>query len=473
MKGSQDKTIKRVLDTVRNTIREKKLLSGGEQVWVAVSGGPDSVALLDILHSLRDELGIFIRVMHINHHTRGAESDADERFTRTRAAMYGYQTAIRDIKMEQFSEEKARSEREEIFSQIIKDFGGVVATGHTADDTVETFLFNLLRGTGIDGLSGIPPKRDFYIRPLIDLFREDILAYLHSRELTFRTDHTNLLPTFFRNKIRLELIPYLEKFNPHTREHIYTAVSLIQEQKQFLKGVGREIIAQNILFSSGQFLLFEGKMLSLGKLFFGETLKFVFEHFGIGLQGFTSAFVRSIWGNISAGNNLLVLTKKGAYALTLEVKKELALFSFLPTCFQMEEPVSHIPNSVPIPYNLGSILFKPAKRGAVKSSDDECTVFLSLPPDAKLTVRTPKKGETFLPLGLGGYKKVSSYLKVRFDFSSLRRYVPAVFFNDKLAWVPGGGISELFKITDSTENILRLEIRGPLADLIRSIHSPK
>jgi len=473
VRGSQNKTIRRVLDTVRNTIQEKRLLSGGEQVWIAVSGGPDSVALLDILHSLKDELGIFIRVIHINHHTRGGDSDADERFTRTIAAMYGYQTAIRDIEMKRFSEEKARLEREEIFSQIIRDFGGVVATGHTADDAVETFIFNLLRGTGIDGLSGIPPKRGFYIRPLIDLFREDILAYLHSRQLNFRTDHTNLFPSFSRNRIRLELIPYLEKFNPHTREHIYTAVSLIQEQKQFLKGVSREIIAQNTLLSSEQFLLFEEEILSLGRLFFGEILKFALQHFGIGLKGFTSAFVRSTWRNLSGRSNLLVLTKRGEYALTLEVKKELVLFSFLPSCFQMEELVSHIPNSVSIPCNLGTILLEPAKRGAERFSDDECTVFLSFPPNTKVTVRTPKKGETFLPLGLEGYKKVSSYLKTRFNFSSLRRYIPAVFFNDKLAWIPGGGISGLFKITDSTENTICLRISGPLADLIRLTRLPK
>jgi len=188
------------------------LLPADKTVMVALSGGADSTALL---HALI-EVNVSPEACHVNHKLRGEASDRDEQFVRGMCSRLGVELHVRTIdvkalqKKHQSLEEAARDARYACFAEFT---GSVIATAHTADDNTETVLFNLTRGTGLRGLCGIPPARDNIIRPLIDVTRDEIIAFLKARNINYVTDETNLSDEFTRNYIRNNVVPLLEKVN--------------------------------------------------------------------------------------------------------------------------------------------------------------------------------------------------------------------------------------------------------------------
>jgi tRNA(Ile)-lysidine synthase len=190
------------------------LLEPGKPILVALSGGADSVCLLHVLLDLK----IRLEACHVNHKLRGEASDNDEQFVRELCAKLGIKLHVREIdvkarqKKHQSLEEAAREARYAYFEEI--GANSLIATAHTADDNVETVLLNLVRGTGLRGLCGIPPVRGNIIRPLIEVTREEVEAYLKEKGVEFITDETNFSDEFTRNNLRLNVIPLLEKINP-------------------------------------------------------------------------------------------------------------------------------------------------------------------------------------------------------------------------------------------------------------------
>jgi len=207
----------RVLDT----IRRRGWLHGGEVVLVAVSGGADSVALLDVLFSLRDALRLSIEVAHVHHGLR-AEADADAEFVRRLAASLGApfhleRVAVRrEPPWEGLEAEARRARHAALLARAAAVGAHRVAMGHTADDQAETVLMRLLEGAGPRGLAGIAPGRGLVIRPLLEVRRRDIAAHLASRELGWVEDASNRDTRFLRSRLRHDVIPFLEgAFGPH------------------------------------------------------------------------------------------------------------------------------------------------------------------------------------------------------------------------------------------------------------------
>lgn len=201
------------------TIRRYRLLEAGERVGVAVSGGADSVALLRILEGLRDKLGISLCVLHFNHQLRGAESDADEAFVRALAQTSSLQcfSARQNVAVEAKRhgwnlEDAGRRLRYEFFSRIAQETGASkIATAHTADDQAETVLARIIRGAGLKGIGSIQPKREFIIRPLLDVRRQELREYLAERGQGWREDASNQDLRQLRARLRHQFLPRLEK----------------------------------------------------------------------------------------------------------------------------------------------------------------------------------------------------------------------------------------------------------------------
>ncbi len=234
-------------DKVLNTIKKYDMLKDANSVTVAISGGADSVCLLHILYSLKDELGITLRAAHLNHNLRGEESDRDEQFVRRLCEKFDIPLTVgsADIK----TEAEKRGESIELAARNIryeflkKNWAGVVATAHTASDNLETVIYNTTRGSGTRGVAGIPPKRDIYIRPLIECTREEVEKYLCKNGLDFVTDSSNLTDEYSRNFIRHNIVPALKQINPSVEQTVASASESIREDGDFIDGMALKIYA--------------------------------------------------------------------------------------------------------------------------------------------------------------------------------------------------------------------------------------
>ncbi len=220
--------------------------SAAEPIVVALSGGADSVSLLGILKELESELGISVCACHLNHGLRGKESDSDEQFCVNLCRTLGVPLKVARVNVNEMLlphesvEQAARRIRYDFFSDCLKKFKAkILATAHTASDNAETVLFNLTRGTGIAGLCGIPPVRPLgdnrVIRPLIYCTRCDVEERLAELSQNYVTDRTNLSDEYSRNKIRLNVIPELEKINPSLQTVISRMSGILREDNAFLE----------------------------------------------------------------------------------------------------------------------------------------------------------------------------------------------------------------------------------------------
>jgi tRNA(Ile)-lysidine synthase len=234
----------------RHEVREQSFFHAGERVGVAVSGGADSILLLDFLAEFARAEGLALAAVHFNHHLRGKESDEDERFVAGRAKELSIEFLRGEADVARAASEKrgnleaaARELRYRYFNSLL-DHGRLdkLATAHTANDQAETVLLKLLRGAGTRGLAGIfPVLEGKIVRPFLGLTRREITAELDRRKLAYREDRTNLLPTLRRNKIRLELIPWLEKeFNPQIVPLLAELAERSREDEEVLEQAARE-----------------------------------------------------------------------------------------------------------------------------------------------------------------------------------------------------------------------------------------
>lgn len=202
-------------------LRQYSLFSQGDRIAVGVSGGADSVALLRFLAALRPKFGWDLVVCHIHHGLRGAEADRDEHFVRALAEQLGLPCAVSRIDAAALAlrdhisvEEAGRMARYAFFAQMAGE-GGRIATAHTLDDSIETVLMNLVRGTGLRGLCGIPRIRGNIVRPLLDCTRAEVEGYLGTLGQPYCTDSTNLTDDYTRNRIRHDILPRLCALNPN------------------------------------------------------------------------------------------------------------------------------------------------------------------------------------------------------------------------------------------------------------------
>ena len=204
-------------DNILRYLRENELIAPGATLVCAVSGGKDSVCLLHVMLSLQKELSITVEAAHLNHQLRSAESDRDEAFVRNLCDSLGVRLTVsradvlsRCKQTGESVEEAARVLRYQFFESL----GKPVATAHTQDDNLETVLLNLVRGTALRGLCGIPPKRGRIIRPMLCVSRAEVTAYLEQHALSHVEDSSNASSLPLRNRLRHEVVPLLARENP-------------------------------------------------------------------------------------------------------------------------------------------------------------------------------------------------------------------------------------------------------------------
>lgn len=241
-----------ILKKAEQTIQEFNMLKCDDRVIVAVSGGPDSVALLEVLNKLKKKWHLFLHIAHLNHMLRKDESDNDDAFVKELAKKLKLPITCKSIEVRDFAreaklslEEAAREARYNFLLNLARENRAPkIALGHNQDDQAETVLMRFLRGSGLSGLRGIPAKREMdgciIIRPLIRVRRSEILNFLSARNLPFRTDSSNLKNLYFRNRVRNTLLPSLEKnFNPNIKTLLVNFAANISEDFDFLEKMGQ------------------------------------------------------------------------------------------------------------------------------------------------------------------------------------------------------------------------------------------
>ncbi len=228
-----------LLGKIIEFIKNWHLLNGGEGVLLALSGGPDSVFMTEMFSDLSRIFNLRFECVHINHGIRGEEAQRDEEFVREYCLKKGYNLVVRRIsgikEGESGVEERARKKRYDILEKVRKERKlDLIATAHTLDDCIETVLFNLIRGAGISGISGIPPRYGNIIRPILSIERDEIERYLGERRIAYVIDSTNMDTRYTRNYIR-KILPLFANINPDFKKHIFQTAIILRGAAQWSK----------------------------------------------------------------------------------------------------------------------------------------------------------------------------------------------------------------------------------------------
>lgn len=252
-----------MIKNIQNFAFRKQFWKEGDKIIIAVSGGPDSVCLLDILATLAPKYNLKLHIAHVNYGLRGKDSDSDEKYVRDLAGKYNIKINVLNakkmtsLKNKENLENKLRQIRYSFFEKILtKENFNLIAVAHNQDDQAETVLMRILRGSGLQGLASMSAKSQNIIRPLLDTSRQEIEKYLKEKNISFRIDKSNKDTVFFRNKIRHRLIPYLEKnFKISIKKNLSSLAETISDDFEYIQSSARKESSKIITESDGKIVI--------------------------------------------------------------------------------------------------------------------------------------------------------------------------------------------------------------------------
>ena len=449
---------------VAETIRKHDMLASGDGVLAAVSGGPDSVALLHALSTLKAELNLRLEVAHVEHGIRGEESRADASFVAARADRLGLPFHLKELRLRAVKAQRgkgnlealAREERYRFFTETARLRGlKKIATGHTLDDQAETLLMRLFRGSGRSGMGAMAPVAPrgeaTLIRPLIETSREEVEAYLAEAHLDYRIDDTNGDPTLLRNWMRLEMLPRLkEKIDPQIAARLARLAEIVRGEDEVLDRLASEALPR--MLTCRQLhrapLLAEPKALQrrIIRLWLRDELgslkRIGFDHIESILELAANGqpqgrVVIPAACEVVRRYEILAIeprrrSAEAAYSFTLTAGGEL----FIPEAgITMSTVVEKAPR---LPQNPFEAVFDLAALPSI------------------LTVRNFRPGDRFRPFGMAGHKKLKDLFIEKKLPLLLRRTVPLLVAGEEILWIAGYGRSGAAAVTPETSAVLRV-----------------
>jgi tRNA(Ile)-lysidine synthase len=456
-----------MIEQIKTLLVKRRLIAAGDRVTAAVSGGADSVAMLIVLSELRAKLGFELTTCHLNHQLRGEASDGDEEYVRRlcerlNVPVYVERQNVNAIQQKQGGslEEVARRVRYDFFERAANEFhANKIALGHHRDDQCETVIFNLLRGSNVHGLRGIPLSRSLspdsnvkIVRPMLSISKADLENFLRARKIDWREDHTNFELQASRNVIRHKVLPAMAEANESVREHLLLLAeqageieSLLSERAEAILRAGKQV--------GGTIRIETWRLKTLPKIVASEVARLMLIRLGVGLRKFTADHFRR-----------LAELSEGRLDLPGGLRARVEYGWLILGRFDIERVTDHI-EKLPIG---GSCRFRRFEFSAeVREFDQKAfKCFLRekirqeewLDADkisGPLSVRYAKEGERFHPLGAPGSKKVGDFLTdVKAGFAAR----PAVVVADEngIVWLVNWRVAERARISEKTEKILRL-----------------
>lgn len=429
-----------------------KLINPSKKILLAVSGGLDSVVLLNLAY----KSNLNFSVAHANFQLRAAESNGDEQFVRELSEKYKAPFFTNRFNTKDFAKKKgisiqmaARELRYQWFSETMsKEKIDYVVTAHHLSDNLETALLNFTRGTGVSGMRGMVYQSANLIRPLLAFTREEIETYAHTEKLTWREDSSNRSIDYSRNYLRHEVIPKLKKINPSLETTFENNAIRFNAEEELVKFATSQLTAQYVSKANQQVII-KKKMLDHFDNRVGVLWEFIKE-FGFNVDQCRS-IIDSVSGEsgkqfhareytLSVDRESFIISKQPIESFFLEIKETDKLVLLNPFELSIEEPADLQFSASPLEAFL----------------DKESLTF-------PLIVRSWKKGDSFFPLGMKQKKKVSDFLIDQKISMPDKNQVLVVESNNAICWIIGYRIDERFKVTRDTKSVISLKINSRIS----------
>jgi tRNA(Ile)-lysidine synthase len=470
-----------MLRTIRKTIEKFAMLKTGTHILAAVSGGPDSVALLRVLTILSPEYGLRLTVAHLNHGLRGVEADKEENFVRKLCAETGISCICRKVDISSLHkgqgrslEEIAREARYKFLDEIANSFGADrIATGHHRDDQAETVLINLIRGSGSEGLKGILPVRDGrIIRPMIEVTRHEIIEFLGREELTYMIDSSNLIPVFFRNRIRNDLIPTLiANYNPRIVQGLCQTAEIMRRDDDYLQQVVRQILLKwGVVTDTEEAVLPLTAFRGLHEALQGRIIKVLMKGCSTAKTGLGYRHIEAVLDLVHSPRRFALLDLPCRISIekaenTIRIRKggvwkgrggeregEFPLHGF--------EFVTQVPGTVLMAESGMTVRLEFVEKPSLTEMRNRPqTAFMDYDCiDPPLILRSMKPGDRMAFMGMGGVKKLKKYFIDRKIPRALRSRIPLLVDSKSVIWIAGERISERVRVTRQTKRVLKAEM---------------
>src|SRR6056297_124295 len=459
-------------DRFKENIIEKGLLEKGYGVVLGISGGPDSICMLSLFLRLKNEWDLRIVPVHINHMLRGEDSKKDALFVSEFCRQNGLECMTYEMDISGMSEkwkmsleEAGRKVRYGLFESAAKETGcGRIALGQNLNDQAETILMRIMRGTGLKGLAGIEHMRDgIFIRPILIFKREEIENYCKENGLNPRTDLTNLEPVYTRNKIRLELLPYIENnFNEKISEALFRMGDMLREDSDFIEYAAEKEFEKIAVVRDGSgVFISRDDFNGIHKALRSRILRRAVEEVKGNLTDVTGERVSAALHSIERAKGKKTIEFPGFVDVTIaggkiSVCKRKTDFKKIEFEYALEmgEPVY-----VKETGDLIKIEKMPFAEG-FEGKSNTWTVFIDEGKLANkfLKVRNRRNGDRFSPLGMNGTKKLKDFMMDSKIEETKRDSVLLICDGDEIAWVAGHRMSDIYKLDASTENVLKITI---------------
>ncbi|MGC8595668.1 MAG: tRNA lysidine(34) synthetase TilS [Candidatus Kryptoniota bacterium] len=442
-------------------VRKHQLISDKDRIIVGVSGGVDSIVLLDILNDYRQLHRLEIAVAHVNYHLRGEESNEDEQFVRSLCENYGLPCFVHSVDTHSYMVEHklsvqvaARNIRYKFYEtvKILKNYNKI-AVGHNANDNAETVMMNLLRGSGTNGLGGIPVKRGDIIRPLLFAERKDIEQYARLKSLSSRLDSSNTKDYYTRNFIRRSLIPQIqERINPNIVNTLNRTAEIFQDFKKFISNEVSVIYSSVVKRYDEDKVVLDVFKLKNAPLFIQENLIMsAIKEFSDREIDFLK--VRAVMDLLESQTGTSVELGRGIYAFRDRYNLVLTRSRVQPQPFFAEIIAGK-------KYDFDDFYFNSefVERADLQFTLSPVVEFIDADQAGEtFRLRQWEPGDWFVPLGLQGKKKVSDFLIDRKIPLYEKGNVYVLTNKNSVIWVCGLRLDDRFKITDRTRRILKLE----------------
>lgn len=486
MNSTERPHTRRVLKQVSQTIQRHRMFGNGEHVLVGVSGGPDSVALLQILVRLAAQWNLTIGVAHLNHCLRGEASDRDAAFVAELAGRLNLPCHLEAACIQTHPSFKklslegaARQVRYEFFDRICRRHSyQKIATGHHQEDNAEMMLMFLFRGSGPAGFSGIPPVRDGKIvRPLIDARRNELVAFLNENELLYQIDQSNCDLRFLRNRIRHETIPYIQACcNPGIIETLNRFSRIVRSENEWVNGIIQPVYEKTLVREeSHRAVLSIPEMTALPEAvrrrlirtailrIKGNLQRISFSHIEAALE---LADHRRYPLELSLPDGIRVLRERHLLTIYLAASvKSCRGSSALPRTAAFRYSVPG-PDATVVISETGAVMkFTEIPAGSFETPDGPPHIaFLDMEKlKFPLLLRSIQPGDRFRPLGVNGSQKIKKYFIDHKIHRSERVRCPVLVSNSEVIWLAGHRIGSPFKVLPATRRVLRIEFFRPLS----------